>query len=219
MSSAPPILQVLHEAPGYVAVSKPAGIATELHYDHDTVAARAQTLWQRPSSPQLAFVGIVHRLDRPVGGVLLLARNKSTLRFLNDAFAERKVRKTYVALTADPLPQTKGNLRHYLARDASNRRAVAYGEPGSKRTESYLRYRLLGREKGGHYRYEIQPVTGRFHQIRCQLAAAGAPIVGDMLYGSAVAVGEHLIRLHATALSFPDPNGGDLVTVTDKTPF
>ena len=218
MTPLPP-LTVLHEAPGYVAVSKPAGIGTERHYDHDTVEARAQVQWKRPNSKGEPYVGIVHRLDRPVSGVLLLARNKSTLRFLNDAFANRKVRKTYVALTAAALPQTKGNLRHYLTRDAANRRALAYDEPGSKRTESYLRYRLLQREKGGYYRYEIQPVTGRFHQIRCQLAAAGAPIVGDAAYGSTASYREHEICLHAAGLSFPDPGGGDMILLEDRAPF
>ena len=209
-------LEVLHEGPGYVVVRKPAGIATELNFDNDTVERRAHTLWRRPNSPKTPFVGIVHRLDRPVGGVLLLARNKSTLRRLNQAFAERRVRKTYVALTEKPLPETAGELRHLLGRDATRRRAVVAPRPGPGVSAAHLRYRLVGEEEG-RFRYRIEPISGRFHQIRCQLAAAGAPIVGDAAYGAATAYRPQQICLHAAALSFPGAEGE--ITVRSEPSF
>lgn len=211
-------LTILYETKGYAVINKPAGIATEKNFDNDTVEARAQVQWRRPRSPKLPFVGIVHRLDRPVSGVLLLAKNKSTLRLLNAAFAEKRVRKIYHTLTTTPLPEAKGELHHYLARDRTGRKAVTSDRPLPNAKASLLRYRLL-EEQDGYYRYEIQPVTGRFHQIRAQLAAAGAPIIGDTTYGSEVPYREHQICLHAQTLTFPEPVGGELRTVSVDSAF
>jgi len=210
-------LKIIHEGPGYVVIHKPAGIATEKNFDNDTVEARALVQWKRPRSTKTPFVGIVHRLDRPVSGCLLLARNKSTLRLLNQAFADKRVMKTYVALTDAPLPEEKGRLRHYLARDKFGRKAIAATRPLPKAKESVLEYQLLQRTDGG-YLYEITPVTGRFHQIRVQLATAGAPIVGDATYGSERIYLPHCICLHAGRLVFPDPAGGEMVDVTTPLP-
>jgi len=160
--------------------------------------------WRRPRSPKLPFVGIVHRLDRPVSGCLLLAKNKSTLRLLNKAFEDKRVKKTYVALTDAALPAEKGTLKHYLARDKFGRKAIASSRPLPNAKESILEYRLLQKTDGG-YLYEITPITGRFHQIRVQLATAGAPIVGDVTYGSERIYLPECICLHACRLVFPDP--------------
>lgn len=199
-------LTIIHTGQGYVAVSKPAGISTEAFRDHDTVEARAWKHFQRPASPKLPFVGIVHRLDRPVSGVLLLARNKSTLRRLNQAFAERRVKKHYLALTQVPLSGANGYLEHYMGRDASGKRAVVLGATDAKSKLSKLKYRFLEESAAG-YRYEIEPITGRYHQIRAQLAAAGAPIIGDVQYGSTVPYRPNQIKLHAYQLIFPDTDG------------
>lgn len=205
-------LEILHEAPGFVVINKPAGIATEKNFDNDTVEARAQVQWKRPRSTKDPFVGIVHRLDRPVSGALIIARNKSTLRLLNKSFEEKRVQKTYVALTASPLPTDTGRLKHYLARDPTGRRAVASNRPIPSGKESVLEYNLLER-RGEDYLYEIKPITGRFHQIRVQLATAGAPIVGDAAYGSERIYLPNCICLHATRLVFPEPVGGAMVLV------
>ena len=85
--------------------------------------------WKRPRSLKEAFVGIVHRLDRPVSGALLLAKNKSTLRLLNEAFADKKVQKTYWAVTNRPLPTEVGELRHFMARDRMGKKAIAATRP------------------------------------------------------------------------------------------
>ncbi|MEO0733548.1 MAG: RNA pseudouridine synthase [Bacteroidota bacterium] len=197
-------LQILHEGPRWVVINKPAGIATEKHYQHDTVEARAQVQWKRPRSTKPAYVGIPHRLDRPVSGALLLAQNKSTLVFLNEAFAAGKVDKTYVAATERPLPQAAGKLKHFLTRDRFGRKAIAATRPLPGAKESLLEYRLLEKQPD-HYLWEIKPITGRFHQIRVQLATAGAPIIGDVTYGSTRMLAPHVIALHAYQLTFPTP--------------
>ncbi len=197
------MLDIIQEGPGWVIVNKPAGIATERHFQYDTLEARAQVQWSRPNVKKPAFVGIVHRLDRVTSGALVLARNKSTLVRLNDAFAKRLATKTYWAVTDRPLPSPAGRLAHYLFRDPTNKRAIASTRPVPGAQEAVLDYKLLGVE-GDRFVYEVKPVTGRFHQIRCQLAAAGAPIVGDHAYGSMRPLGEHSIALHARTLSFPE---------------
>ncbi|MEL7161716.1 MAG: RNA pseudouridine synthase [Bacteroidota bacterium] len=210
------LLTVLHAAARWVVINKPAGIATEKNFNNDTVEARAQVQWKRPRSPKPAYVGIVHRLDRPVSGALLLAQNKSTLVFFNEAFAAKKVEKVYVAATERPLPQEAGKLKHFLARDRFGRKAIAANRPLPGAKEALLEYRLLEAHPD-RYLWEIKPITGRFHQIRVQLATAGAPIVGDAVYGSGKVLRPHCIGLHAHRLTFPTPEGKQC-TVTAPLP-
>jgi 23S rRNA pseudouridine1911/1915/1917 synthase len=205
-------LEVLHEGKGYVVIDKSPGIAVEKNFNNDTVEARAQVQWSRPRSTKVPFVGIAHRLDRPVSGCLILAKNISTLRLLNKAFEEKKVEKTYLARTAAPLPAEKGSLKHYLARDQMGRKAVASKRPLAGAKESLLHYKLVGRVEEDHL-YEITPVTGRFHQIRVQLATAGAPIVGDVAYGSEREYLPECICLRASQIGFVDPISGEKIIV------
>ena len=202
----PPPLTLVHTGSRYVVVAKPAGISVEAYADHDTVEARAWAQFKRPNSPKKPYVGIVHRLDRPVSGLLLLARNKSTLRHLNEQFANGQVKKSYLARTQVPLNGVKGKLEHYLTRAPGGRRAVALDDPAKGAKLSMLTYELVGEGKG-YFEYRIHPITGRYHQIRVQLATAGAPIIGDATYGSPLPYHPSQIMLHATRLRFTDPIG------------
>ena len=199
-------LKIIYEGPGFVAIHKPAGISVEAFADHDTVEARAWALFRRPRSPKRPFVGIVHRLDRPVSGLLLLARNKSTLRYLNEQFASRRVHKVYRARTQVPLPAPAATLEHHLSRDATGKKAVASDQAHRDSKPGRLRYELY-RQDEAWSDYRIYPISGRFHQIRAQLAAAGSPIVGDGTYGSPLPYHENAIALHAESLSFVTKEG------------
>jgi 23S rRNA pseudouridine1911/1915/1917 synthase len=210
-------LDILHEGQGYVVINKPAGIATEKHFNYDTVEARAQVQWKRPRSLKEAYVGIVHRLDRPVSGALLLAKNKSTLRLLNEAFANKKVQKTYWAVTDRPLPAEAGELRHFMARDRMGKKAIAATRPIPGAKEATLAYALRFTEDG-LFHWEVRPITGRFHQIRAQLATAGAPILGDATYGALRPLQPNGIALHARQLQFRDPHSGNPVEITAPVP-
>lgn len=206
-------LEILAEGNRWVAVYKPAGIGVEKHFNYDTIQQRALQIFQREGASKPPFVGIVHRLDRPVSGVLLLAQNKSTLVALNTLFAENKVEKTYHATVNQAPPQTAGRLRHFLLRDKFGKKAVAATRPLPGAKESILDYRVL-ENQDGRYLLEIKPISGRFHQIRVQLAAIGCPIMGDALYGSLHPFRENAIALEAVSLSFTPPGERSPIRLT-----
>lgn len=156
----------------------------------------------------LEKVYTVHRIDVPVTGCCLFAFDTESLAFLNKAFAKGKTIKTYWAVTerntslADDAQSRE--LRHWLQVFPGKNKSVAFKEAAEKRYEARLRYRLVGR--GENYDFlEIDLLTGRHHQIRAQLAAEGIHIKGDLKYGARRSEAQGGIRLHARALSFPDP--------------
>lgn len=196
-------ISVLYESNWLLAVHKPAGLTVEQSPYHASVEDWARSyLGQQAREP---FVGIIHRLDRAVSGVLLLAKRKAALKDLNAQFRERQVQKTYLALVVNPPPQPEGSLIHWLQKDAVGKRAIISEAPTPKATECRLDYRLLHKNAQG-YVLEVQLHTGKFHQIRAQLARIGCPIVGDSWYdGSATPAPPDAIALHAWQLRFTDP--------------
>lgn len=210
-------LEIIAQGHRWVAVNKPAGIGVERHFNYDTVEKRALEQFKRPKATKPPYIGIVHRLDRPVSGALLLAQNKTTLVALNQAFAERKVDKTYWALVENPPLEIQGRLKHYLLRDKLGRKAIAAKRPLPKAKEAILTYKLIDSFPQGHL-LEIKPITGKFHQIRVQLATAGMPILGDHLYGASQVFGTNSIALHARALNFKAPSQGAPLTVQAPLP-
>jgi 23S rRNA pseudouridine1911/1915/1917 synthase len=154
-----------------------------------------------------------HRLDVPVSGCVVFARTRAALRFLNAAFGggDGKVaEKRYWAGVEQPQNdaplQAAGELTHWIQFDPRRNRSVAFDEPGPGRKKAVLRYRLAGR--GRDYLFlEIEPLTGRHHQIRAQLEKVGLHVKGDLKYGARRSEKNGGIRLHARLLSFPDPNG------------
>jgi 23S rRNA pseudouridine1911/1915/1917 synthase len=167
----------------------------------------------------------VHRLDVPVSGCLLFARNPHALSFLSAAFSGASgqgVEKRYWAITELPPPDTElresGELVHWIQSDRRANKSKAFDEDGPGRKKAILRYRLLGR--GLHYLFfEIELVTGRRHQIRAQLACLGLHVKGDLKYGARRSEKEGGIRLHARSLCFPDPARRDaLIRVTAPPP-
>jgi 23S rRNA pseudouridine1911/1915/1917 synthase len=153
----------------------------------------------------------VHRLDVPVSGCLLFARNPRTLAFLSAAFSasgRRGVEKRYWAITETPPPSQEpaesGELVHWIHHDPRTNKSRAFDEPGPGRKKALLRYRLAGR--GERYLFfEVELVTGRHHQIRAQFARLGLPVKGDLKYGARRSEKGGGIRLHARSLCFPNP--------------
>lgn len=212
-----PTLEILYEDNHCLAVAKPAGMLVQPDRTGDATLLDAvrDDLRRRHGKPGNVFAVAVHRLDRPVTGVVLIARTSKAATRLTAQFRDRSVEKTYKALVEGE-PEPEAVLEHELLKDeATNRvRVVPSGTPGARAAR--LRYRIISRHPAGTL-LEVHPETGRAHQIRVQLAASGCPIVGDLRYGSKRALGAS-IALHAASLAFEHPTRGERIVVEAPLP-
>lgn len=198
---------ILYDTPSLFAIDKPCGVVVERDpHGYPSVEEWAQGL--------LPWVGIVHRLDRAVSGVLLLAKKKSALRELNRQFEERTVEKIYLALVERAPEAPRAVLEHWLGKDQKNKRALVSRAGAKGAFECRLEYELRETFPDGSALLEVRPHTGKFHQIRAQLSAIGCPIVGDEKYGAGRVFAPNCIALHAWRLGFDDPATGARVVVT-----
>lgn len=199
-------LQILFEDNHLLVVNKPAGVLVQGDKTGDVplVELGKQYIKEKYDKPGAVFLGVVHRLDRPVSGVTVLARTSKALSRMNRLFQTREVSKQYWAVTHTAPPNPAGRLVHWLEKDSRRNVTQAFQEErrGAKRAE--LDYRMLAKEQGV-YLLEVSPLTGRPHQIRVQLAAMGCPIAGDLKYGFPNAHHDQNISLHARKLSFVHP--------------
>jgi RluA family pseudouridine synthase len=159
----------------------------------------------------------VHRLDKPVSGALLIARKRSVLKLLNEQFASREITKTYLAIVSTPPPHAEGELKHWLIKDEEGKQARIYDARTQLSVEVKLTYKTL-QEKNGKTLLEIDLLTGKYHQIRAQLAHIGSPVIGDEKYGSTDKYTDGALALHASRLSFKHPIDGNTMTVEALTP-
>lgn len=169
------------------------------------------------NKPNGAFLGVVHRLDRPVSGVILFARTSKSLDRVNKLFKSRQMHKTYLAVVRNrPVPES-GNLVHWLVKNPQKNVTKAHDQevPGSLRSE--LNYKLIA-EMGGYYLIEVDPITGRPHQIRVQLSTLDCPIVGDNKYGYPRGSLKKTIALHARRLQFVHPVKNEPVDIIAPLP-
>lgn len=212
-----PQLTILRETKQWIAIDKPAGLNVEQLWDYPSAENYVRRYLETQGIRQ-PYVGIVHRLDRPVSGVLLIAKKKSALRHLNEQFAKRQVRKEYWALTAQPPANARGELHHFILKLQKEKRAVAYPHARKGAVTAKLRYEVMKATSDSCW-IKVWPVTGKFHQIRVQLAAVGASILGDHKYGGLrIANHPNTIALHAAKLTFRDPLEARLVSVTVSPP-
>lgn len=156
------------------------------------------------AKPGNVFLGVVHRLDRPVSGLVLFARTSKAIPRLNDMFRKGEVRKTYWAIVKDAPPQPFGTLEHWLVRNEKQNKSYAYDREVPNSKKAILDYRVIGRSDN-YYLLEVNLKTGRHHQIRCQLAKMGCPIKGDLKYGAKRSNPDGSISLHARSISFVHP--------------
>jgi len=154
--------------------------------------------------PGDVFLGVVHRLDRPVSGVVVLARTSKALERMNELFREKETTKTYWAIVRIKPPQPEGVLIHWLLKDEKKNKTTAFKKETVGASRSELSYSIIGTAEG-HYLLQVTPVTGRSHQIRVQLASMGCVIKGDVKYGDAHPNDDGSIYLHARKLSFIHP--------------
>jgi 23S rRNA pseudouridine1911/1915/1917 synthase len=211
-------LEILLEDNHCLAVAKPAGVPST-HFDGrtETVDRVAKAyLKDKYNKPGNVFLGVVHRIDKPVSGVLLFARTSKGAARLSEQFREGTVEKTYWAVVEGEVRSEAGSLEDWLRKDESAGRVhvVAPDAPGAKQALLHYQKRAV---HGGLTWLEVRPQTGRTHQLRVQLAHHGHPIYGDAKYGAVHTFGVG-IGLHARSLAFLHPVRYEPVTVTAEVP-
>lgn len=204
--STPESLRVLYEDNHIIAVNKRN--SDIIQHDQDGDSTLCETVRQyirlKYNKPGAAFIGTVHRLDRPVSGVVLYAKTTKALNRLSNMFKYREIHKTYWAVTEGCPQNPQGEIINYLRKDEKLNKTFVYASPAEGRKESELRYLLTG--KSDRYSFiEIYPKTGRHHQIRATLSNIGCPIKGDIKYGSKRTNANASIHLHARAIEFEHP--------------
>lgn len=199
--------QILFEDGYLLAVNKPHGLVSDRdeRIPHTLESLALDYLRSKTKYPQKCFIGLPHRLDRPVSGVVLLAKKKSVLKLLGEMFENRAIMKTYLAITENRPLQKEGELTHWLAKDVKQRKAVIYAHEVKGAVKAVLAYSVLNASGEAGTLMQIKPLTGKFHQIRAQLAHIGCPIIGDALYGSCKPYRENALALHASQLELTHP--------------
>jgi 23S rRNA pseudouridine1911/1915/1917 synthase len=219
-------LEILLEDGPLLAVNKPPGIITQgaPRGVEGLVELAKRYLKEKYHKPGNVYLGIPHRLDRPVSGVVVFSRNSKCAARLAEQFAQRTVRKVYWACLERPPAEPSGTLVDWIARvpDEPRVELAAEGTPGARRAE--LSYRVLATRRGRAL-VDVELHTGRMHQIRIQFASRGGPIVGDVQYGARTSfagassgVREGAIALHARSLTLSHPVRYEPVTITAPPP-
>ena len=212
-------LQVLYEDNHIIAVNKRNSDIVQSDISGDTTLCDVVREYVRVkyNKPGKAFIGTVHRLDRPVSGVILYARTTKALNRLMNMFKYREVQKTYWACVRPGPVKMEDHIINYLRKNAKQNKSYAYDEPGTDRKESELRYKVMG--KTDHYTFlEVYPKTGRHHQIRSTLSSIGCPIKGDVKYGARRTNQNASIHLHARRIEFIHPVKKTPISITAPPP-
>ena len=217
------MVDILFEDNHCLAVNKPAGLLAQ----GDATGEPSLLDWARASlkarfgKPGNVFVGLVHRLDRPTSGVVLLARTSKAASRLSAQFREGKVEKVYRAIVDGTLTEASGTWTDTLRKDEGRNvvEVVAEGTRGGR--DAALSYRILA-HRAGSTLIELRPATGRGHQLRVQLASRGLPISGDRKYGASTTLiavdGRPRIALHACRLTFTHPTRPGAISVDAPEP-
>ncbi len=212
-------MTVVYEDNHLIIVNKTASEIVQGDKTGDTPLSESVKLYlkEKYAKPGNVFLGVTHRLDRPVSGLVVFAKTGKALSRLNEMFRLSQVKKTYWAVVKNRPPQEEGILIHYLVRNEKQNKSYAYDQekPGSKKAE--LHYRLIA-HSDNYYLLEVDLKTGRHHQIRCQLAKMGCPIKGDLKYGSPRSNPDGSICLHARRVRFIHPVSKEEIDITAPLP-
>lgn len=212
-------MQVLYEDNHIIIVCKQSGEIVQGDKTGDTPLSEtvAAYLKEKYAKPGNVFVGVTHRLDRPVSGTVVLAKTSKALARMNEMFRVGSVDKRYLAIVKNRPAKPEGELVNWLVRNEKQNRSYAYDHevPGSKK--AILRYRLVASSVNYHL-IEVELMTGRHHQIRCQLAKMGCPIKGDLKYGAERSNPDGSISLHAYHVTFEHPVSHVMIDVKAPLP-
>ncbi len=218
----PRMIKILYEDNHLLAIDKPAGLLSQgdATGDASAVDLARDDLRVRYQKPGNVFVGLLHRLDRPVSGVLMLAKTSKAASRLSRQFHGREVEKTYLAIVEGIVQEDEGRWMDRLVKDNEHNTSRVVDERETGR-ECGVDFQVLGRERRTTL-VQLLPITGRGHQLRVQLSSRGLPIVGDRRYGSSSTLkacdGGHRIALHASRLTFNHPTREERMTVESPLP-
>lgn len=213
---------VIFEDNHLIAVNKAPGILVQGDATGDTPLLEMvkQYIKVRYDKPGDVFLGSIHRIDRPVSGVVIFARTSKALTRMNELWRTRDVQKTYWAIVEKKPEPLNGELKHLLLKDTTRNKVTVFDRPSNRSKgakEALLSYKLESRIAKS-YLLEILPHTGRPHQIRAQLAHVGLPIKGDVKYGFEHPNEDASICLHSRSLSFIHPVKKEPITIVAKPP-
>lgn len=212
-------MQVIYEDNHIIVVNKAPGEIVQGDKTGDTPLSETVKQWikETHAKPGNVFLGVVHRLDRPVGGLVVFAKTSKALTRLNEMFRNGDVHKTYWALSRNMPPQESDILTHYITTVERNNRSYASDKPKPGAKEARLSYRLLARGERFNL-LEINLMTGRKHQIRVQMSAIGCTIRGDLKYGDKRSNPDGSISLIARRIRFTHPVSGKEIDLTAPVP-
>ncbi len=212
-------MKVLYEDNHVIIVSKSAGEIVQGDKTGDTPLSETVKAYikEKYAKPGAVFLGVVHRLDRPVSGVVVFARTSKALTRLNELFRTHDVRKTYWALVQNPPKNPEGTLTHYLVRNEQQNKSYAYEHERPNAKKAVLDYRIIG-HSDRYCLLEVHLHTGRHHQIRSQLAAMGCPIKGDLKYGAPRSNPDGSISLLSRKIEFIHPVSKERITAEAPLP-
>ncbi len=168
---------------------------------------------ERDHKPGNVFCGVIHRLDRPVSGLVIFAKTSKALSRFNELFREKTIHKAYLAVVKNLPAKESDHLTHYLIKNEKTNMSKAFDKPNNSALKAELEYQLVASSDNYHL-LKIKLLTGRHHQIRCQLAAIGCPIKGDLKYGFGRSNEGGFIHLHSYHLNFVHPIKLEELTVT-----
>lgn len=212
-------MQVIYEDNHIIIVNKTSSEIVQGDKTGDTPLSEIvkQYLKEKYNKPGNVYLGVTHRLDRPVSGIVVFAKTSKALPRLNEMFKNGEVKKTYWAIVKNCPKETEGELIHYLVRNEKQNKSYAYDKEVSNSKKAILHYKLIGHSQN-YYLLEVDLKTGRHHQIRCQLAKMGCPIKGDLKYGAQRSNPDGSISLHARRIRFIHPVSQEMIDIEAPVP-
>lgn len=198
--------EILYEDNHIIAINKrPSEIVQGDKTNDEPLSEKIKKyIQQKYNKPGDAFIGVVHRIDRPVSGIVLFAKTSKALSRLNELFRTKNIQKTYWAIIKNQPKNPEGSLINYLVKNEKANKSFAYDEERKGALRSELNYKVIAKTSN-YFLLEVLPLTGRHHQIRVQLAHMGCPIKGDLKYGADRSNKDASIHLHARKIEFIHP--------------
>ena len=213
-------ITVLYEDNHLIAVKKQSGDIIQSDQSGDiTLADKVKEYIKRKyNKPGDVFLGIIHRIDRPVSGVVVFARTSKALTRMNELFREKKIQKVYWAVVEEKPPLENGEIVNWLKKNQEKNRSRAYDSEVKESKKAELKYQLMGRSRNYYY-LKINPLTGRHHQIRVQLSNIDCRIKGDVKYGAKRTNKDGSIHLLARSISFVHPVKKQMIEIVCNPPI